>query len=160
MIGKEGAIQSISYHSSQKGDTDNNKTDRPTPHFRAQHILSRPQQVCSISVSFCKFSMIAFSDIFVFCVIPVCVGWYGCFGRVTLLGDSTLSRLTVGVLIDCELGWVVCFSTCWGLDRVCCARKCGVGRSVLLLSVNWLSSMSNMFATLWRQTYFGSMWYL
>ena len=45
MIGKEGAIQSISYHSSQKGDTDNNKTDRPTPHFRAQHILSRPQQV-------------------------------------------------------------------------------------------------------------------
>jgi hypothetical protein len=25
--------------------TDNNKTDRPTPHFRAQHILSRPQQV-------------------------------------------------------------------------------------------------------------------
>jgi FtsZ-interacting cell division protein ZipA len=45
MIGKEGAIQSISYHSSQKGDTDNNKTDRPTPHFRAQHTLSRPQQV-------------------------------------------------------------------------------------------------------------------
>ena len=45
MIDKEGAIQSISYHSSQKGDTDNNKTDRPTPHFRAQHILSRPQQV-------------------------------------------------------------------------------------------------------------------
>jgi hypothetical protein len=45
VIGKEGAIQSISYHSSQKGDTDNNKTDRPTPHFRAEHILSRPQQV-------------------------------------------------------------------------------------------------------------------
>jgi hypothetical protein len=43
-----------------------------------------------------------------------------------LLGDSTLSRLTVGVLIDCELGWVVCFSTCCGLDRICCARKCGV----------------------------------
>ena len=45
MTGKEGANQSTSYHSSQKGDTDNNKTDRPTPHFRAQHILSRPQQV-------------------------------------------------------------------------------------------------------------------
>jgi hypothetical protein len=32
------------------------------------------REVCSISVSFCKFSMIAFSDIFVFCVIPVRVG--------------------------------------------------------------------------------------
>jgi hypothetical protein len=42
MTGKEGANQSISYHSSQKGDTDNNKTDRPTTHFRVQHTLSSP----------------------------------------------------------------------------------------------------------------------
>jgi hypothetical protein len=85
------------------------------------------REVCSISVSFCKFSMIAwfgvgvlaaFSVVFVFYVIPICVGWYGCFGRVTLLGDSTLSRLTVGVLIGCELGLLVCFSTCSGLDRI------------------------------------------
>jgi hypothetical protein len=33
MTGKEGANQSISYHNCQKGDTDNTKTDRPTPHF-------------------------------------------------------------------------------------------------------------------------------
>ena len=45
MTGKEGANQSISYHNSQKGDTDNTKTDRPTPHFRIQHILSSPLQV-------------------------------------------------------------------------------------------------------------------
>ena len=45
MTGKEGANQSISYHSSQKGDTDNNKTDRPTTHFRVQHTLSSPLQV-------------------------------------------------------------------------------------------------------------------
>jgi hypothetical protein len=45
MTGKEGANQSISYHNSQKGDTDNNKTDRPTPHLRVQHTLSSPLQV-------------------------------------------------------------------------------------------------------------------
>ena len=45
MTGKEGANQSISYHNSQKGDTDNNKTDRPTPHFRVQHTRSSPLEV-------------------------------------------------------------------------------------------------------------------
>jgi hypothetical protein len=45
MTVKEEANQSISYHNSQKGDTDNNKTDRPTPHFRIQHTLSSPLQV-------------------------------------------------------------------------------------------------------------------
>jgi hypothetical protein len=32
--------------------------------------------------------------------------------------------------------WLICFSTCSGLDRVCCIRKCGVGQSVLVLSVS------------------------
>ena len=41
LTGKEGANQSIS----QKGDTDNTKTDRPTPYFRVQHTLSSPLQV-------------------------------------------------------------------------------------------------------------------
>jgi hypothetical protein len=40
MTGKEGANQSISYHSSQKGDTDNNKTDRPTTHVSGLSVLS------------------------------------------------------------------------------------------------------------------------
>jgi hypothetical protein len=134
MIQNWESNQSISYHNSQKGGTDNTKTDRPTPHFRVQHTLSSPLQVekqishpnsqsvktptangdrvlsarwvtsvsslviwfslifnslsfsdievCSMSISFCKLSMIvwfgvgvlaAFSVVFVFCVIPICV---------------------------------------------------------------------------------------
>jgi hypothetical protein len=57
------------------------------------------REICSISVSFCKFSMIdwfgvrvlaALSLVFVFCVIPICVGWYGCFSRVALLADCDI----------------------------------------------------------------------
>jgi hypothetical protein len=108
------------------------------------------REVCSISVSFCKFSMIdwfgvgvlaAFSVVFVFCVIPICVGWYGCFCRVTLLADSTLSPLAVGVLTDCELGWLICFSTCSGLDRMLYSKVWSRAISFSVISIPLLTAM-------------------